>query len=197
MESTDRPLKFAVVGSGCAGKTTVSRIISQQLNINFVEIDAVLWLPGWVERSKDELRRIINEETVRDSWVIDGNYRYLYDLTVFRADVIIWLNFSFISVFRRTISRTVRRTITHEEMFPGCSETFYKSFFTKHSIPWRVMKKWKKKRIQYRKIFDEKTFGDKEYIECHNQKELDQYVSTLGINKSLEYTLQREEQPEG
>ncbi len=173
------PRKFVVVGTGCAGKTTASKIIAKNLDIRFIEIDAALYLPNWVERSQDELRRIIGEETAKDSWVIDGNYRKLRDLTIFRADVIIWLNFSFTCVFSRALFRTVKRIFDKTEIFIGCRETFYNAFFTKHSIPWGVIKKWKKKRNEYRKIFDEKTFGDKEYIECRNQKELDKYVATL------------------
>lgn len=179
IKHTNKPSKFAVVGSGCSGKTTISRIIGKQLNIKVIEIDAVLYKPNWVERSQDDLRRIIDAETVKDSWVIDGNYRKLYDLTAERADVVIWLNFSFLRVFSRALLRTVNRITDKKDIFPGCKETFYKALFTKQSIPWGVLIKWNKKRNQYRNIFDEKAFGDREYKEFHNQKDLDKYVATL------------------
>ncbi len=179
MNSVDKPLKFAVVGSSCAGKTTVSREISNKLKIKFVGIDNIFWLPDWTPLPREELRRRIDDETSQPSWIIDGNYSRLQDLTLNRTDVIIWLNYSFVRVFSRALYRTISRAITQEELFQGCRESFYQSFFTKDSILWWVLTTWKTRRDKYRKIFDEKGFGEKVYIECRNQKELDKYVATL------------------
>jgi adenylate kinase family enzyme len=179
MEESHKPLKYAVVGSSCAGKTTVSKIIAKKLGIKFVGIDYIHWLPNWTPMPDDELWRRIDRETAEPSWIIDGNYSRLQDLTLSRADVILWLNYSFFRVFYRALSRTISRIITKEELFPGCRESFYLSFCSKESILWWVITTWKKKNSKYRKIFDEKVFGDKSYIECRSQIELDQYVATL------------------
>ena len=173
-------LKFVVVGSSCAGKTTISKEIAKIFGINHTELDSVFWLTNWGERPDDDFRRIVDELTSRDSWVIDGGYTRLHDLTLGRADVIVWLNYSFIRVFCRAFFRTVKRSITGKEIFSGCRETFYSSFLTKDSILWWVLTTWKKKRIQCRKIFDDKAFGDKEYEELRTQKEVNLYLGELG-----------------
>ncbi len=179
MRDSNSLRKFTVVGSSCAGKTTVSKVIAEKLDIEYIGIDYISWLPNWVTIPEEDLRRIINETTSANSWVIDGNYSRFHDLTLNRSEAIIWLNYSFMRVFSRSLYRTIKHVITQEEIFPGCKGYFFRSFCTKDSIIWYVIKTWKKKRNKYRKIFDEKVFGDKEYIECNNQKELDQYVATL------------------
>ncbi|MCF7810886.1 adenylate kinase [bacterium] len=172
-------MKFAVVGSSCAGKTTVSREIAEKLNLNCTQIDAVFWQPNWREKPENDFRRIIDELTSKDSWVVDGCYTRLHDLTLGRAEVIVWLNYSFTRVFRQAFLRTVKRAAKKTEIFSGCRESFYLSFFTRESILWWVLTTWKRKRTQYRKIFDEKTFGDKEYVELRTRKETERYLDEL------------------
>ncbi len=172
-------LKFAVVGSSCAGKTTFSKEIAQKSGLIHIELDTIHWLPNWGERPEDDFRRIVDELTSKDAWVVDGGYTRLHDLTLGRANVIVWLNYSFIRVFYRAFIRTVKRAVTKEEIFSGCRGSFYVSFLTKDSILWWVMTTWKRKRIKYRKIFDAKTVGDIEYVELRTQKEANRYLCEL------------------
>lgn len=149
------------------------------MKIELIEIDRLHWLPGWRERPEDEFRRIIDEKTARDSWVIDGGYTRLHDLTLARSDAIVWLNHSFARVLYRAFTRTVKRAITGEEIFNGCRESLHDSFLTKDSILWWVLTTWKRKRNRYRAIFDHQEYGHKEYIELRNQRDVDRLIDEL------------------
>jgi shikimate kinase len=49
--------KVAVIASASGnGKTTLGREIAQRLRVPFIEMDALVHGPGWVEISNDELR---------------------------------------------------------------------------------------------------------------------------------------------
>jgi len=42
--------RTVVVGSSCAGKTTFAAALSARLGVPHVQLDALHWLPDWVER---------------------------------------------------------------------------------------------------------------------------------------------------
>jgi len=64
--------RVVVIGNGGGGKSTLSRRLGSQLACTCVEIDAVLWQPGWkltpVEAYEAEHARLISEQR----WIIDG-----------------------------------------------------------------------------------------------------------------------------
>jgi adenylate kinase family enzyme len=68
--------KVAVIASASGnGKTTLGREIAQRLRVPFIEMDALVHGPGWVEISNDELRAQVEPIVASDGWVIDGSYR--------------------------------------------------------------------------------------------------------------------------
>ena len=60
-----------------------------------VELDAIHWLPGWVEQDPAEFRAGVSQAIAGPRWVVDGNYTRVRDLVWSRATTIIWLNYSF------------------------------------------------------------------------------------------------------
>jgi adenylate kinase family enzyme len=69
--------RVAIIASASGnGKTTLGRTLAARLGVRFVELDALVHGPNWVETPDDELRAIV-EPIVRseDGWVIDGTYR--------------------------------------------------------------------------------------------------------------------------
>ena len=57
------------------GKTTLAREIARRLRVPFVELDALVHGPGWVETPSDELRAQVEPILATAGWVIDGSYR--------------------------------------------------------------------------------------------------------------------------
>lgn len=64
--------RVVVIGNGGGGKSTLARRLTAQLGCPCVEIDALLWQPGWrltpVEAYNAEHTRLIAGE----QWIIDG-----------------------------------------------------------------------------------------------------------------------------
>jgi adenylate kinase family enzyme len=65
-------LRAVVIGNSGGGKSTLARRLASTSKCDHVEIDGLLWQPGWkltpVEIYSAEHARLIGEE----SWIIDG-----------------------------------------------------------------------------------------------------------------------------
>ncbi len=64
--------RITVIGNGGAGKTTLSRQLSERLNLPLHHLDRIIWRPNW-ERTPDEVIRVQLEWIMtEDKWLIDG-----------------------------------------------------------------------------------------------------------------------------
>jgi adenylate kinase family enzyme len=72
MPRQDCMRRVVVIGNSGGGKSVLARRLASQTGCPYVEIDAVLWRPGWqlasVETYDAEHARLIAEE----QWIIDG-----------------------------------------------------------------------------------------------------------------------------
>ncbi len=106
------------------GKTTVGRELARRLGVPFVELDALVHGPNWVETPGDELRHLLAPTLAGDGWVIDGGYwDKIGDLALRDADVILYLDLPLRVWFPRLVRRTVRRLRGREEIWNGNRET--------------------------------------------------------------------------
>ena len=103
--------RIAVIASASGnGKTTLGRELAGQLGVPFVELDALVHGPGWVETPDAELRARVEPILASEGWVVDGAYeRKLGDLVLRSADVVVWLDLPIRVWLPRLIRRTARR----------------------------------------------------------------------------------------
>lgn len=111
--------RIRVVGSSGSGKTTTAKAIAERLGIERLELDSVHWLPDWQERDAEDFRRIILEfATSHSRWVVDGNYgSRLGDGINHLVDTFVWLDLPRWRVMTALIARTVRRSVTREQLW--------------------------------------------------------------------------------
>ena len=81
--------RIAILGCSGGGKSTLARALSRTLDLPLIHLDALYWLPGWVERDQAEFRGLLTEVVAGERWVIDGNYTRTLDLRLPRADTIV------------------------------------------------------------------------------------------------------------
>ena len=117
--------RVAVMGGSCTGKTTVSRRLAAALGVPHIELDALHHGPGWQEAPADVFQARVRAafEAAPDGWVADGNYRSkLGSLVLEATDTAVFLDPPFLRTLRRALSRTIRRTVTREELWNGNTE---------------------------------------------------------------------------
>lgn len=162
-------MKIAIIGYSGSGKSTLAKYLSQKYQIPVLYLDRVHWLPGWVERKREESAEIVAEFLNENkSWVIDGNYSALeYERRMKEADKIVFMNFNRFSCFVRAWKRYFRYWgQTRESMGEGCKERMRPEF------AWWLLHtgRTRNKKEQYQNVL-EKYEG--KAVVIRNQRELE------------------------
>jgi len=138
----DHPLGEKINIRGGGGKTTLGRALSEKHGYHFVELDAIFWLPEWVERETDDFR-VKTQEAINDShgrWIVDGNYSSrLESLVTDQCDTVIWIDLPWFVMFWRITIRAISRAISREEI---CGENIesWRQMFSRDSLLWYLIK---------------------------------------------------------
>lgn len=115
---------LVVASASGNGKTTVGKQLASRLGVPFVELDALVHGPGWVEISDQDLRAALAPILAGDGWVIDGSYtRKLGSLVIDAADTVVWLDLPLRVWLPRLVRRSYRRMRGREPLWNGNRET--------------------------------------------------------------------------
>lgn len=122
--------KIILIGSGGAGKSTLSRQLSKKLKIDVYHLDALFWKPNWEAVPKYEQIKVQNDLVQKDEWIMDGNYGGTMDIRLNAADTIIFLDIHRTICVYRAFKRIWHyRNKTRPDMGEGCEERFDLDFF--------------------------------------------------------------------
>jgi len=168
-----------VIGSSCAGKTTLASAIARIRGCPHIELDAIHWKPDWVEAPLEEMRERTQEAVSAESWALDGNYSRVRDLVWARATDVIWLNYDFPLVMSRALRRTVRRIATREELYSGNRESLRMALLDRESILWWVIRTHGRRRRDYRELCTRENFPHIAFTELRHPREADALVAAL------------------
>jgi adenylate kinase family enzyme len=117
--------KFVVIGTTGSGKSTLAEQLSAKLGLDYIELDALNWGPNWTPAGDELLRARVDEATRSPGWVVAGNYSVTRPVTWPRAEVVIWLDYSFWVILWRLWTRTWKRVFTQEELWGGNRENMW------------------------------------------------------------------------
>ena len=145
-------MRYVVVGTSGAGKSTFARKLSAAIGGPYVELDDLHWDYNWTPRPRDRFERAVREATAGDRWVVDGNYSAVRDAFWPNATHVVWLNFSRPVVFSRVIWRTLQRALTRKQLWAGNRESFAKAFLSRDSILIWSFTTYRKNRIKYARL---------------------------------------------
>lgn len=141
--------RIMIIGFCGCGKSTLARRLGEILNIEPTHMDALHWLPNWVESTREHKRKLLAPILRRDRWIVDGSYKnILYEERIEKADTIIFLDFNrFLCLWRVIKRRIMYNGKTRPDMGAGCKERIDWWFFK-----WVVWNGRKKRKRFYREI---------------------------------------------
>jgi adenylate kinase family enzyme len=138
----DQPLgrRISVIGGG--GKTTLARAISVKLGLPFVELDALHWLPGWVESDAESFKAKVSAalEAAPDGWVVDGNYgSKMGGFVLGQTDTVVWVNMPWRVMFWRVLRRSFQRAWDKQLICGENRESWRQTLSTNSLWWWHIM----------------------------------------------------------
>ena len=115
--------RIILIGCGGAGKSTLARKLGEKLDLPVVHLDKLFWLPGWVERDRDEFDDLLRAEMAKPSWIMDGNFNRTLPERLAQCDTVIYLDFHRITCLWGVIKRNfTTRGKVRPDMGEGCPE---------------------------------------------------------------------------
>lgn len=169
--------RISIVGGSGSGKSTLANILSKELKLPAIHLDAINFNSNWVEIDKKERDKIISTKASEDKWIIDGNYNKTLKERFNKADLIIWLDYSTIKQLKGVIKRYLKTYNKERPEIPGCKErldfTFIKYVFTYN----------KKKRpviVDYLK-----NIPKEKVVVFRKQKDLNEWLKEFTGNKNI------------
>lgn len=174
-----------MVGCSGSGKTTLAESLALTLGTINVELDSIYHQPGWTPLSDDEFRKRVASATEPETWVVDGNYSVVWDITWGRADTVVWFDLPYLTVMARTVRRTVRRVFTREELWNGNKEPLSNlwSFNPEKSIIAWTATRHRVYRRRYRAAEIDPHWRHLHFVRLRSQPEADAFLE--GVKSAL------------
>lgn len=180
-------MNINVVGTSGAGKSTLARRLSKVLSLPHIEMDALLWLPDWQEKSDAQfLAELENALTASPGWVLDGNFDRTRGVKWRDVEMVVWVDMGFWRTICQAVARAVRRAWTQQELWPGTGnrESFKKTFFSRDSILLWTLKAWPRNRRRYVAAMTDPQYQHIRFVRLCNPGEIESFVQA--INRWIE-----------
>lgn len=132
--------RISIVGGSGSGKSTLCNILSKELGLPAIHLDAINYEPNWVEIDKTERDNMILSKAQDDKWVIDGNYNKTLKERFDKADLIIWLDYSTLKQLHGILKRYFTTRNSERPEIPGCKERL-KPEFIKYVLTYNKKKR--------------------------------------------------------
>ncbi len=169
--------KVIVIGSGGAGKSTVSRRLGEITGLPVIHLDRLFWRPGWQQMPKEEWAGLVQREIQRPEWIMDGNFGGTRELRMQAADTVIMLDLPrWVCIYR-----ILKRTFLHKpggrpDMADGCDERLDLEF---------ILWVWNyRKRSRQNAFAEMEKFDDKDIIVLKTRRDVEQFLHRLGSEYS-------------
>lgn len=121
--------RVLVIGSPAAGKSHVAQHVGTLLKLPIFHLDAMYYLPGWVDQNEQRWTATLDDVIDRASWVIDGNFIESLPQRMPRADLVIWLDYDRPETMRRVMGRMILpQTTGRADLAEGCKENWSVDF---------------------------------------------------------------------
>jgi len=142
--------RVVVCGTTGSGKSWLAERLAARHDLRPIELDALFWGKDWQPAPLELFRHRVEREIRDGDWIVVGNYGQVRDLTWRAADTLVWLDLPFPLVMWRLFRRTMRRSLTKENLWgTGNTESLAHSLFSRQSILLYAMKTHRKNRARF------------------------------------------------
>jgi hypothetical protein len=174
--------RILVIGTTGSGKSTLAEELSRMLGLDYIELDALHWLPEWNHVSDEELRNRVDLATRSEAWVIAGNYSVVRDISWPRAETAIWLDYPLWTIFwrlwRRTWSRWWNKDLlwgtNYERLLPQ-----FKIWSAEDSLFHWLFKTYWRRKSEFPLLFMRPEFAHLTILHFKNPRETEAWLQTL------------------
>ena len=174
--------RIQVVGPSCAGKTTLAAELAQRLGVEFVELDAVFWKPGWVEPPAEEFAEKLRESTQAEAWVVAGNYsRHTIPVFWDRLETVVWLDFPLRTTLPRILKRSWRRSTQNELLWGTNYERFWPQLkvWSLDSLIGYSLRRGRVTRGRFLKAQQDEAFSHIHWVRLTSPRQVERWLDTF------------------
>lgn len=132
--------KIVVIGVSASGKSSFARELGAKTNLPIIFMDSIMWRPGWNYIGDEETVRLLEEESAKSKWIIEGYIEkgarpFLFE----RADSIIYLDYAPVVSSWRYIKRWWKHRKNPRPELEGSPEKFSFKFL---KLVWTKGETW-------------------------------------------------------
>ncbi len=121
--------RIIVIGSGGAGKTTLSLKLGEIAHLPVVHLDKLFWNGHWTHVEADEFDAALNAELAKEKWIIDGNFERTLETRLAHCDLAVYLDYSPLLCVLGVLKRVRKHYgTTRPDMGGDCPERYDLSF---------------------------------------------------------------------
>jgi hypothetical protein len=124
--------RIVVIGTAGAGKSVMARSLANRLDLSYIPRDEILG-PG---QSSPEHRQAVDRATSSASWVFDGTPFGVEDLVYARTNVVVFLDYSRITVTWRSWRRAIQVLLSGRANGPHLPESPLRWLDPTHPVRW-------------------------------------------------------------
>lgn len=170
--------RAVVFGTTGSGKSRLAERLAERSGLRVIELDALYWGRNWEPAPLELFRYRVENEIRGDGWIVVGNYTQVRDLVWRPADTLIWLDLSLPLVMRQLAGRTIRRTLSREELWgTGNRETLANAFFSRQSILLWALKTHRRNRERFA-IECEFLAKEKQVVRLRTRRDVNRFLAT-------------------
>jgi adenylate kinase family enzyme len=174
--------RIVIVGSSCAGKSTLGERLAGLLQAPFVELDALHWKPNWQESTDEEFIPKVAAATAGDGWVVAGSYHRVASKVVWpRAQTIIWLDLPLPLTLALIVRRSWRRWRGNELLWGTNREKFWSQFklWDSNSLITFSVRNQRRKHDLYLGAMSDPQWSHARFIRLRSQAEVEQLLRAV------------------
>jgi len=173
--------RIRVVGNAGSGKTTTATAIAHRRGVPRLELDSVHWLADWQERDAEEFRkRVLEFASTHPRWVIDGNYNgRLADRIDHLTDTFVWLDLPRWRIMAALLARTVRRSITGENLWDTNNRERISSLFSRDQHKNLMLWSWNQFARNRKRYGSAAAVGEHRWIRLRSRRAVRRFLENL------------------